>query len=185
MIQRDPTIPFFQPMPGRYVPPKPDTSGRPKSAPQSWPRRPRATLIYTVVALVLLVAGAAVVHYAGPTEQAQSFVDDAYRTLDARAAHDLLCPDAQATIGEAQLQSEFDQHRGEGPANLASVIFNLVSEDFFGEAQVAVGGVAILGSADQPQYLSFDPDKNLLTLRSTGLGWCLTASNLPLSTSTP
>jgi hypothetical protein len=186
MIPPDLTGPYFQRHPEVYQPPKPDTSGHPKTAPQPTKKRIKGLLIDLLIPLILLAGWGAVAHYLGPEGAAQSFVDASYRTFDAYSAYSALCPEAQASMTQSRLQTDLDQRRAAfGPANIAGVRFTIVDSNFFAEAHVLVDGAATIGDIATGQVIAFgDPTSDVLTLHASGIGWCLMATNLPLSTST-
>lgn len=157
--------------------------------PPTPPRRSRAGLIIGLVAGVLVIAVVAVglIHYFGPTNTVQTFFHDAYVTYDGQGVYNLLCSDAQAQVGESQIETALAafQAKSAGSYNIANLTYTLVNEDFFGEANVRVGGSLTGTFQGQPITLSFiNPTTSTLTLRSTGLGWCLTSNNLSFSNST-
>ncbi len=178
--------PYLQRRPEVYQPPQPDTTGRPKSAPQSKKRRIKGLLIDLLIPLILLAGWAAVAHYLGPEGPAKTLVDASYRTFDAHSAFSALCPEAQASIPLSRLQADLDQRRATlGPANISGVRFTIEDSNYLTEAHVLVDGAATIGDIATGQVIAFgDRTKDVLTVHASGLGWCLTADNLPLATST-
>lgn len=135
------------------------------------------------VLLLALVGGISVFHYLGPTRTVQAFLDASIVHYDGSSSYALLCPEAQAKVAESQWQSALDTAKStESAWDISKVTYTLVDEDFFGPAHVRLGGSATATVNGQLETSTFNlPDKDLLTLHSTGLGWCLTDNNLTLS----
>lgn len=155
------------------------------TAPPARKRKSRAGLIVglVVVALLIAVAGVAVLHYFGPVSTVQAFFKASLVSYDGQSAYATLCPEAQAKLSESQLQATLDRAKSiESPWNLANVTYTLVDENLFGDAHVRIGGSATATVNGQLQTFNFNlPDKDIFTLHSAGLGWCLTDTNLTLT----
>ncbi len=176
MYYRDPTLAAGQPMPGRYHPPQPD------KYPLNRLTTPRTGLILRIVGGVLIVAAiwGSLVHYFGPTSTVQSFMYATLVTADGHATYSMLCPQVQAKVTQAQVQAYLDTFKVPPPDALATsdLTYTLANENFFGDAHVRVTGDAYVDTRAKYLVAYDDPARNLLTLQASGLGWCLTKTNL-------
>jgi hypothetical protein len=182
LIQRDPTIPYFQPLPGRYRPPQPD------KYPLNRLATPRIGLILRVVAGCLIIAAiwGSYVHYTGPTSTLEAFMQASLVADDGHTAYSFLCPEAQAKVTQSQVQAYLDTFKVDpalANASIGALTYTMVDENFFREAHVRVSGDATVDDRAKNVVAFDDPTKNLLTLQSAGIGWCLTDGNLTISAS--
>ncbi|MGE5334969.1 MAG: hypothetical protein ACM3N4_09750 [Nitrososphaerota archaeon] len=179
-----------------YPPGSPNPSGlygQPLSEPQlpSSPTAParrthwlRAVLIIGLIAVILvLLGGGAFLHYTGPARTSQAFIEDFLVHYDGKGAYDQLCSDAQAKTPVSRFEQVATQAKALGAVwDLSRVTYSLVDEEFFGTAHVRVGGSATVTAAGQTQTVNFTQSTSqTFTLRSIGLGWCLTDNNFNLT----
>jgi hypothetical protein len=180
MLQRDPTIPYFQPRPGQYRPPQPD------KYPLNRLSMPQTGLILRIVAGCLIIGAiwGSLVHYFGPVSTVQAYMQASLVAADGHAAYSILCPEAQATVTQSQMQAYLDTFRLDpalANASIAALTHTLVDESFFREAHVRVSGSASVDDRAKKVVAFGDPAKNVLIVQASGLGWCLTDSNLTVS----
>lgn len=179
----NPSNPYGQPPYGQ-----PQSEPRFPSSPTAPVRRTRpvrAVLIIGLIVVVLVMAGAgAFWHYTGPTRTSQAFIEDILVHFDGKGAYDQLCSDAQAKVPVSQLGRIATQAKALGAVwDLSRVTYTLVDEEFFGIAHVRFGGSAKVTLAGQTQTQNLDQtsSSSVFTLRSAGLGWCLSDNNLNLT----
>lgn len=150
------------------------------SAPAGGAHRLRTILVVALIAGILVLLGAsAFLHYSGPTRTSQAFVEDVLSHFDGHGAYGLLCDDAKAKLSEDQLQQAINLTKSVGGSwDLSQVTYTLVDEAFFGTAHVRMGGNATVSVAGQSQTVKFNqPGSDTFTLRSSGVGWCLTENS--------
>jgi hypothetical protein len=175
---RDPTFPSAWPLPGRYQPPQPDQHPLNRLA------TPQLGLILRVVAGLVIIGAiwGSLVHYFGPTSTVQAFMQASLVSADGHTTYSMLCPQAQAKVTQSQVQAYLDTFKvAPQLASNLDLTYTLVDENVFGDAHVRVTGGAFVDERAKNVVAFDDPAKNLLTLQTSGLGWCLTASNLRIT----
>ncbi len=143
-----------------------------------------AILVVLVIAVLALFG----VRWSGAANTVRSFVQADWAATSAADAaqreYPLLCADVQAQLPESvyasRLESRWDANEGAVQnVDIAALTYTTQSETLT-EAQVRLTGYLTYTHNGQAGTYTYDPSApgNLHTLRTSGLGWCLTADML-------
>ena len=134
--------------------------------------RNRGLIIGGVIALGLVALS--IFHYTGPTRTVQSFMNDFFVSGNADDAHRQLCSDTQAKVTVSQMQDAIHLIKTLGTSvDISGLTYTLADENFFGDAHVRIGGTLSLTIGGQKQSIPLTGLSSLVTLHSSGLGWCI------------
>ena len=129
--------------------------------------------------IVLAVFLLAIIHYTGPTRTLQSFEKSLLVDANAGATYQQLCSDIRATSSVEQIQLLLNASKAAGYSyDLSGLTYSLVDEDFFAVAHVRLGGVVTEALNGQKHPIPITGNDSIITLRSSGLGWCVEMSLL-------
>ncbi len=148
----------------------PDTPTR-----QRW--RPRIVMVYALIgALVIVLSSLAIVHYSGPPATVRTYLSDLLEKQDAKSGYGMLCNSTRSQISLDQVQAIVDENRALAPIHLAGLTYTLLDENFFGDAHVRVSGKITFSFNGNIQNTPIPAAAKPITVRTAGLGWCLTES---------
>jgi hypothetical protein len=146
---------------------------------------PRLIIALVAGALVIILAVLAIVHYYGPSNTVQSYLNNLLVKQDASSTYSNLCSDAQSQTSISQIQASINILKATSiKYDISAVTYHIANENFFGTAQVQLGGFVTITGAGAAQKFPISGGTmttTVITTRASGLGWCIT-NGLPLGT---